>query len=491
MPQGGTSQMNMRNVMSILRRTTSATRLRAGPNKTLASQGSSSASIPELGAPIGSSTSMYSIDEEEAADTPPVDVRAQFKKQMLEKELESCIRQKRLSFKLDELKETSVKLIGEQKELLAERERCIAHDLSHGLMKQEGYYMDERLDCIDYENALIKSRVSELECQLSVAESASEDREDAFENAENILKSLDVQEIQVVSGLLMKETVELRVESIDKDIKLGEKEKMLLELRAVLETVRAVALRTSMGFEKRILEIQGDARRVLESAVNVSPEKALFQSSESPVSGKSGVSTPQLLSSPSRLTVKSKSMFVVPTSLSPTPLPEIDLARGVWEEHGSDPAIVAQHVVNRAIAAIPDVKVEDREGKKTLEEMNASLKGRKEKGSVGRRGSRRRPPRPASAPIPPILNPVRNVGRSPSPVMNVFPLRRSPSPVLVRPIVKGKRGSGVGDDAIWQDALKSMSSMVSEEKDVDVDKEMGVFERLSKKHTISSFLRKG
>jgi hypothetical protein len=198
MPQGA-SQMNMKNVMSILRRTTSATRLRAGPNKTLASQEPSVGSVSELGSPIGSSTSMYNIDEEEVGDTPPVDVRAQFKKQMLEKELESCIRQKRLMFKIDESKETGVRLLGEQRELLAERERCIAHDLGHGFPRQEQYYMDERLDCIDYETALIKSRGMELENQLRLindAEASSGEGvrsamdQDAFENAENILKSL-------------------------------------------------------------------------------------------------------------------------------------------------------------------------------------------------------------------------------------------------------------------------------------------------------------
>lgn len=520
MPQGAPSQMNMRSVMSILRRTTSATRLRAGPNRTSASQEALSGGVSELGSPIGSSTSMYNIDEEEIADTPPVDVRAQFKKQMLEKELDSCIRQKRLLFKLDELKQTESRLSGEQRELLAERERCIAHDTSHNLPRQEQYYMDERLDCIDYETALIKSRVVELDNQLSLINKADDGvvgskedmtmEQDAFENAENILKSLDGEEMQVVSGLLMKETVDLRVSSIDKDMKLAEKEKMLLELRAVLETTRAAALKTSMQFEAKIVEIQDDARRIVDRAT-ASPERVLAFGNplpelrvspdprHSPEAGSQRNSpTPQLLESPTRplVGVKSKSMFVTMNrgSLSPTPLPDIafvDPTRGIWEQHGNDPAIVAQAVVNDALASTPPRR-NDTSPRKTMEELNATLTLRKEVGGEEprRKNSRRRPPRPASAPIPPIAT----SGKADVTVGGQY-LRRSPSPVLLRPMAsvvgaKGKKASGDGDDSrIWQEALNSLHA-VEQEPAERASGGRNVFDRLSRKHTISSFLKK-
>ncbi|KAJ3226224.1 Kinesin-like protein kif21b [Clydaea vesicula] len=381
------SKNKIKNVMDILKRSTNSSNRISKPTVSKHTRHSS-----EKGTDFSFSTSSLSLtsnfDTSPPSSAPPVEIRAHFKKQMLEKELDGCIRTKRIQFILEELKEKKTRLLNEQKELLAERERCISFEIGKGEVVDPGkqYYMDERLLIIDYESAMLTSRMIELESEknqnkgnliqgsdVEEINSFTPSNEDAsWENAMNILKSLDINEVQLVSSAYMQEAVKFRVESIDKDLKISEKEKVVLELRAALENMRAAALKTSMQYEKKILELHENAKIAIRNQIE-SAEK--FKDSSIKVERSSPIRSQNTFKSQKSLSISlPPTIKYNPSVLSPNPISPLK----IWEKHGNDAAVVAAAVINDALTNSSKTlsSLDDRnnyENLKTFEELFHSV----------------------------------------------------------------------------------------------------------------------
>ncbi|KAJ3061617.1 hypothetical protein HK102_009043, partial [Quaeritorhiza haematococci] len=236
---------------------------------------------------------------------------------MLERELDSCIAARRTKLILDELQFARNRLLGEQMELLAERKRCVEVDAQETgeFDPTKPQYMDERLAVIEEELGVINMRIGEVEeearrqmigiwggvdvvamqqqttaqqqpgtntapgvqpadgASLATTTTAPEmvptipsitDADRGWENAVNLLKSLDPAEMDFVAIQFMSELVQLRSTNRDLDIRLAEREKMVLELRAALDIMRGAALEAAIDYEKKISEIQDEARKIVE-----------------------------------------------------------------------------------------------------------------------------------------------------------------------------------------------------------------------------------
>lgn len=425
-----------------------------------------------LGSPIGAKN--LEPQEEHA---PPLELRARFKKQMLDKELSGCLKQQRLLVRLDELKEERSRLIEEENELAAERERCMKIDLdSNSFDPESPYYMDDRLNLISSEMNMLDSRIAELEKDVEkpapIEDSSvfTDSPGGSWENAENILNSLDNPEIQLVSKMFMKEAIDLKASGIEKDAKIVEKDKVILELRAAMENLRCAALKTAMQFEKKIQDIQENAKKVLETNI-VSVETPLRI-------------VPASVLSPNR------------NSLTPKPN---------WTEYSQDPSIAATAIVNNALSKIPrpeDSSEISPDGRSLTPLIPIPRVNNSKNYTISDVST---PNRHKSAPLdssdkkPPILvssYPIVTDLKKPS-----FP-RRSPSPgkttginskleplvrsFSVKPVsaIVDEGAVSVSDDDIqvWKDALIQLQK-------TEVDNE-NVYDRLHSKHTKSSRLKK-
>ncbi|KAJ1330394.1 hypothetical protein BSLG_009528 [Batrachochytrium salamandrivorans] len=100
-----------------------------------------------------------------ASDMATIETRTEFKKQMVDKELAACVLSRRSHAALYELKHHRMKLVGEQHELIAERERVVQAEFKRtGIHDAETpQYMDERLQAIDVEVGSIDIKMSSLE----------------------------------------------------------------------------------------------------------------------------------------------------------------------------------------------------------------------------------------------------------------------------------------------------------------------------------------
>lgn len=205
---------------------------------------------------------------------PPLEVRAQFKRQMLEKELAECIKSRSNIFRLDELRQNRERLLGEQKELVFEREKWVQIEASTNINNGDDadaqrYYMDDRLDMIEEELTLLDSQIIDAENVAAVTSSSGCDGDasfsstlssdftnsEAWENAVNLLRSLDPMELRIVSQQYLSEAVHLRLSNLDLDIRLADGERRINDLKTALEIVRAAALENSIEFEERIEEM--------------------------------------------------------------------------------------------------------------------------------------------------------------------------------------------------------------------------------------------
>ncbi|KAJ1569266.1 hypothetical protein HK405_007551 [Cladochytrium tenue] len=241
--------------------------------------------------------------DEDSVKVPPPKVRSKFKKQMIDKELATVVTFKLAEIELDKMKGKRDRLIGEQKELLT------------GMWEPEKpQYMDERLGVLDLEVAMVNSKIHSMEEEIRLGRAAialstqvptpgtsgnspptfvvaTTDGDLGWENALNLLRSLDGPELELVSSAFLEDIVSLKISLKNCESKVQDAEKNVTDLRSALETMRGAALQTALEYRKEMEMIKEDTATKISRAVEMSTApgkdkvdviKALTESGSSP-----------------------------------------------------------------------------------------------------------------------------------------------------------------------------------------------------------------
>ncbi|KAJ3332257.1 hypothetical protein HDU76_000804 [Blyttiomyces sp. JEL0837] len=237
--------------------------------------------------------------------SPPANVRAKFKKQMMDKELATVVTFKLAELELNALKASRDRLFGEQKELLAERERIVAAEYEEtGIWDpHKPQYMDERLSVMDMEIAMVNARVRSAEEEIRLGRAAiamntlmnngsfspktpssppsfipsATDGDMGWENAVNLLRSLDGPEMEIVATAYLEDMVELKVSLRNQTSKLVDREKAVSDLRTALETMRGAALQTAMEYRKEMEVLKEACERKVLAAMEAAAAKGVTE----------------------------------------------------------------------------------------------------------------------------------------------------------------------------------------------------------------------
>ena len=177
-------------------------------------------------------------------------VRAQFKKQLVDKELDEVIVGKRTQKQLNECINFRTKLVGEQRELINERTRVV-HDnfLQTNIHEPEmPQYMDERVQRIDIEIGQLDIKMNNLEALVrnqTIANNGDSDIDLNWENAIGLLKSLDRVEMEASLSLFLQDVLLLRMQKEEQANLEAERENVICNLKRMVE-----ALRTAMSSQQ-------------------------------------------------------------------------------------------------------------------------------------------------------------------------------------------------------------------------------------------------
>ncbi|KAJ3185213.1 Kinesin-like protein kif21b [Gaertneriomyces sp. JEL0708] len=297
---------NRRTVMTILKRTTTPSRISKGPSGSMSPKRRSGTawkvttnpdSVRRPGSARGAVRRISKLPKSgegdidgDDVDALPFNVKAQFKKQMLDKELAACVECRQAQKTLDDLKVIRTRLLGEQQELVAERERCVrADEAATGVYDPEKpQYMDERLAVLDDEIAMVNVKIDRAAQVLKRARLGDSEREEeqvasglsspsspssshlnvnatdnSWENAMNLLRSLDPYELEAVAELCLEDLIEWRCKAEGVSAKLVEREKAVSQLRKALERHREIARRATAETDRKVEEARFDERRRL------------------------------------------------------------------------------------------------------------------------------------------------------------------------------------------------------------------------------------
>ncbi|KAL5032090.1 hypothetical protein BDV3_000688 [Batrachochytrium dendrobatidis] len=208
-----------------------------------------------------------------ATSNPSAIIRAEFKKQMVDKELSACVLSRRTHAALNDLKARRQKLVGEQHELIAERGRVVQAEYKRtGCYDADTpQYMDKRLQAIDVEIGSIDIKMNSLEGLIeknttvisyqntALSPTAHGDQQDldlSWENALNLIRSLDHMELEAAVGLFLEDIIEYRVVAEESQIRIQERENVIAELKRMTEVLRATALAQSETIQERRREVE-------------------------------------------------------------------------------------------------------------------------------------------------------------------------------------------------------------------------------------------
>ncbi|KAJ3314884.1 Kinesin-like protein kif21b [Boothiomyces sp. JEL0838] len=267
------AQNKLQKVMSLLKRS-------ATPNKifkSTAALGFASPTQNRPGRKIGFTGSMnemlasvnspvrLSVSDKITEVHPSVEIHAQFKKQMIDKELAATVNCRKTQKTLQKLQLCRNKLIGEQKELIAERSRVVqAYYEATGVFDDKSpQYMDERVQAIDIEVASIDTQMISLEDNLrrnsgildgdSIPVELADPSsivELSWDNALNLVKSLDRLELETATTYFLEDLVNLRSleEEMMEDI--TEKENAIANLRQKIQEIQESMLQEKLQEQK-------------------------------------------------------------------------------------------------------------------------------------------------------------------------------------------------------------------------------------------------
>ncbi|KAJ3161699.1 hypothetical protein HDU86_006469 [Geranomyces michiganensis] len=184
-------------------------------------------------------------------------VRAALTKELLDKELETCVAVRRAQKKVDSLKAPLAKLVGEQRVLLDEREKVVrAEEAISGRYEPEAWqYMDGRLAELDQAISVFSDEIAK--CQSLIKRSTvnggtdvpQQPLEVGWENALNLLRTVDPFELEAVIELYLDDVVglrhaleESRNEGSELHTKLKEKEAMIADLSISLQQAKSAII---------------------------------------------------------------------------------------------------------------------------------------------------------------------------------------------------------------------------------------------------------
>lgn len=265
------SQNKLKSVLSLLKRSATPNRIfktitsgMASPSQTRLQsrqedrgrKGFTGAALNQIIDSVSSSTRM-NIPETLHDMDASIEIRVQFKKQMVDKELDGCVLCRRTQKKLNELGELRNKLVGEQRELISERQRVVKanFEATQKYDVESPQYMDERVQAIDLEIAEIDDKMLHLEDILkrksgrmdemavkSEAQSQNIVQDLNWDNAVGILKSLDRIELEAALSFFLEDLLCLRVEKEDKICKEQERENVISNLKRMVEVLRTAML---------------------------------------------------------------------------------------------------------------------------------------------------------------------------------------------------------------------------------------------------------
>jgi hypothetical protein len=197
-----------------------------------------------------------------------IDIKAQFKKQMVDKELCATINSRKTQKTLEKLQTCRNRLIEEQKELIAERRRVVEanHQATGVYDERTPQYMDERVQSIDIEIASIDSTMAKLEETVKKNYGIiNEDQVSSFvdlnwDNALSLLRALDRMELEATIAYFLEDLVALKISEDEYQQELEEKENAVESLRLKLfEAQETLVAKIKMKREN-------DQRRIEENA---------------------------------------------------------------------------------------------------------------------------------------------------------------------------------------------------------------------------------
>ncbi|KAJ3157827.1 hypothetical protein HDU89_000206 [Geranomyces variabilis] len=197
-------------------------------------------------------------------------VRAAVTKELLDKELEACVAVRRAQKEVDSLKAPLAKLVGEQRVLLDEREKVVrAEEAVSGRYEPDAWqYMDGRLAELDQAIAVFNDKIAK--CQSLIKRSVVSGGADAmqqsldigWENALNLLRTVDPFELEAVIELYLDDVVglrhaleESRNEGSEQHARLKDKEALVADLTISLQQARADCRQKELEVEKAVLSI--------------------------------------------------------------------------------------------------------------------------------------------------------------------------------------------------------------------------------------------
>ena len=181
---------------------------------------------------------------------PDIDIKAQFKKQMVDKELNATVSCRKTQKTLQKLQRVRNRLIEEQKELIAERKRVVeANYRESGVFDEKSpQYMDDRVQSIDNEVASIDTSMTELENSLKmnsgvldsgfIGENVNNAVDLNWDNALNILRSLDRIELEATLAYFLEDLVSLRTVQDEVAQELEAKEQATANLKQQLQDLQ-------------------------------------------------------------------------------------------------------------------------------------------------------------------------------------------------------------------------------------------------------------
>ncbi|KAJ3060346.1 hypothetical protein HDU98_003680 [Podochytrium sp. JEL0797] len=158
-------------------------------------------------------------------------------------------------------------LIGEQRELLAERERCIAVG--------DETYMDARLADLDCEIALHNARIRPLSDEIKFGKATAAMESDVeicldtsvrqsdlgWENAVNLLRSLDSVEMEYVAVLLLEDLVEGQIAMKTLERRMEEANASVVDKSIELGMMREAALQMAKYYRQEMEDIWARAEQ--------------------------------------------------------------------------------------------------------------------------------------------------------------------------------------------------------------------------------------
>ena len=306
---------------------------------------------------------------------PDIDLRAQFKKQMVDKELHSTVLCRKTQKTLQNYKMVRKRLIDEQKELIAERKRVVEANYKATKIYDEKspQYMDERVQSIDLEVASIDNSMVELEATLQrhsgilesgyVGDEGSQAVDLNWENALNLLKSLDRNELEATIAYFLEDVVALRTMEDEYSQEIESKEKVVANLKQQLEEMQE-SFYTQMKSKKGLKNVSAESEDS-EEATPTATHKPLLPRLVQPaiaINDYDGYEDSFKASSTVRIPACSKRNVMRPIPISPSPSISEELDNLSFRSRSSARPSSPLKELSRPISAIlPGLRIKDKE----------------------------------------------------------------------------------------------------------------------------------